>query len=115
VSISVLKGTRNTEECGIITEAMAVASYKYYKEMYVYEQMTYRLRDVESVKVLTDILNKTVYNQYNTFSAIDEIYKSTVGIIKNAANQRSTFEALYESSQKTIGDFFSVAKIFERN
>ena len=59
--ISILKGARNTEKCGIITEAFSIASHEYMREMYVSDLMTYNLRDMTSVNMLDKIVNNVKY------------------------------------------------------
>lgn len=61
ICISVLKGVRNTEKCGIITEALSRASYNYMREMYVNDLMTYNLRDMKSANIVNAIINDTRY------------------------------------------------------
>jgi maltose-binding protein MalE len=112
--ISILKGTRNTEACGIITNALSLASYRHLQETYVREQMMYRLRDVDSVKALDEIVSGVTFNQYSTFSTMPEFYVSTVGILKDTANKKGDFADLYVNNRKILYDFFGITRIFDR-
>ena len=113
--ISVLKGTQNTEISGVMTEAMAMMSHNYSKELYIQEQMLYNLRDVDSVNILNDILYNETYNHYSTFSTVDAIYNATIGTLKNAANRTGEFVDLYDRNRAALYEFFGTAKYFERN
>ena len=115
LGISVLSNARNTEACGIITSALSLASHDYLKETYEREQMLYNLRDVNSVKILGDILKNINFSQYNAFPTIPEVYGSTAGILTEASNKRGEFTDLYESNRKILNDFFKTSRIFERN
>ena len=115
LGIAVLNTTRNTEACGIVASALSIASHKGLKEVYVKEQMTYNLRDVDSVKILRDIVNNISFSQYNTFSTFPEFYNSTAGVIKEAANKRGDFSSLYEYNKNILNDFFKTTRIFDRN
>lgn len=115
LSLSVLKGTPNTEICGIVTEALSISSHKIFQESYIREQLMYNLRDVESARVLTDILNNVTYNQYNIYGTIDSIYGATTGVLKEAANGRGEFGSLYENSTDKLNDYFKNSQAFYRN
>lgn len=62
--ISILKNAVNTEKCGIITEALSLASYNYMREIYVNDLMTYNLRDVTSVNVIAKLLDNVMYKNH---------------------------------------------------
>jgi hypothetical protein len=115
LSVSVLKSTRNTEACGVVVSALSLASHRALKDVYVKEQMTYNLRDVDSVIILDDIIGNIYFSQYNAFSTIPEVYGSTAGVLKEASNKRGDFSVLYENNRKTLNDFFKTSRIFERN
>ncbi|MCL2816283.1 MAG: hypothetical protein FWD23_16945, partial [Oscillospiraceae bacterium] len=115
LSISVLKSTRNTEACGIVASALSLASHRELKEIYVREQMTYHLRNVDSVKILGDIVHNITFSQYNAFSTIPEVYGSTAGVLKESVNKRGSFNELYENNRKILNDFFKTSRIFDRN
>ena len=112
--VSIPKGARNSEACGVVTNALSIASYRQLQDIYVSEQMLYRLRDVDSVKILGDIINNTAFNQYNAFSTIPEIYGATVGILKESAKQKDSFPGLYEEKKNILNEFFKNTKIFDR-
>ena len=59
--LSVLNGVRNSEQIGIISEALAIASHDYMQDMYVSDLMTYNLRDMTSVNVIDSILRNVMY------------------------------------------------------
>ena len=111
---AVLKGTQNSEACGVITEALSISSYKYFRELYISDQMFYCLRDVDSVKMLTGIVNGVTFNQYNTLSNVSAIYNATVGVIKNSANKYGEFAVLYENNKNILNDFFINSSTFGR-
>lgn len=115
MSISVLKSAQNSEMSGVMTEALAMLSYKYIRELYVQEQMLHSLRNVDSVNTLSEIIYGETFNQYSVFSTADEIYNATVGILKTTANRNGAFEDLYERNSTALNDFFRNAKYFERN
>ena len=112
--ISILKGTRNTEACGIITNALSLTSYKQLQDIFVSEQMMYRLRDVDSVKILGEIINSVTFNQYSAFSTMPEFYVSTVGTLKDTANQKGDFADLYINNRSILYGFFGTTPIFNR-
>jgi len=112
--ISILKGTWNTEACGIVIGALSSASHDQLKDIYVKEQMTFHLRDVDSVKILDEIINGVNYNQYHSFSTMPEVYGSTAGILKDAANKRIDFTAAYDANRTMINEFFRNSGFFER-
>jgi hypothetical protein len=114
LGISVLKGTPYTEISGMVTEAFSISSHKIFQEAYIHEQFMYTLRDVESARVLNDILNNINYNQYNIYGAIDGMYGATAGLIRYAANGRGTFEELYESGRNRVYDFLYNSPAFNR-
>jgi len=113
--ISILKGARNTEASGIITNALSSASHRQLKEVYVRDRMTYHLRDVDSVIILSDIINNVTYNQYNVYPTMYEISGATAGVIKEAANRRGYFEDMYENNQAVLNDFFTNSRFFDRD
>ncbi|MCL2816305.1 MAG: extracellular solute-binding protein [Oscillospiraceae bacterium] len=115
LGISVLKNTRNTEACGIVASALSQISHQELKNIYVKEQMTYNLRDVDSVIILGDILRNISFSQYNAFSTFPEVYGSTVGVLKDTANKKGDFAVLYENNRKILNDFFKSSRIFERD
>ena len=113
--LSVLKGSTNTEACGIVTGALSLASYGQLKDIYVNEQMRYYLRDVDSVKILEEIVNNVNFNQYNAFSTISDIQNSTAGILRDAIFKKDDFNNLYENGRNNLNEFFKNSGIFERN
>ena len=114
LGVSILKGTPNTEISGLITEALSISSHRIFQETYIREQLMYTLRDVESVRVLNDILNNVTYNQYNIYGAIESMYAATAGILRYAANQRGTLENLHESGRNILEDFFANSPAFNK-
>ena len=112
--VSILKGARNTEACGFITNALSMASYKQLQDIYVGEQMMYRLRDVDSVKTLREIVNSVAFNQYTAFSTVPEFYVSTVGTLKDAANKKGEFKDLYVGNRNILYEFFRTTRMFDR-
>jgi len=113
--ISILKGTRNTEACGIITSALSAVSHRQLKDIYVLEQMRFHLRDIDSVMVLGDIIDNIGFNQYDAFSTMPEIYSSTAGILKDAANKRIDFSGTYENNRAMLNEFFRNSIFFARD
>jgi len=113
--ISILKGTRNTEACGIVVSALSSVSNKMLKDIYVREQMTFHLRDIDSVMVLGDIINNITFNQYHAFSTMPEIYSSTVGLLKDAANRKIDFSESYNNHKTNLSEFFKNSDFFDRN
>ena len=63
--LSILRNVPNTEKCGIIAEALSLASHDYMREMYVSELMTYNLRDMTSVNMVDKILDNVMYRNMN--------------------------------------------------
>jgi len=61
--LSVLKDVRNTEKCGIMIEALSIASHDYMREIYVSDLMTYHLRDMTSVNVVDKLLENIMYKK----------------------------------------------------
>lgn len=114
LSLSVLRGTPNTELSGFITEALSVASHKILRETYISEQLMYTLRDVHSVRVLNDIINNVTYNQHSIYGTIGSIHDATVGVLKETANRRGDFEYLYENARDRLLEFFDTAPVFFR-
>jgi hypothetical protein len=112
--VSILKGTRNTEACGIITNALSLTSYKQLQDIYTGEQMMYRLRDVDSVKVLGEIINNVIFNQYNAFSTMPEFHVATVGTLKDTANKKGDFADIYVNNRTILYNFFGTSPIFIR-
>jgi hypothetical protein len=115
LTISVLRNTPNTEICGFVTEAFSVSSYKIFQEVYMREQLMYTLRHVQSAYVLNDIINNVNYNQYNMYGTVDSFYGATIGVMKNAANQQGNFGDLYAAGESRLNEFFSTARMFDRN
>ena len=113
--ISVLKGTRNTEACGIVISALSSFSHQQLKDIYVIEQMRFHLRDVDSVIVLGDIINNINFNQYHAFSTMPEIYNSTAGILKDAANKKIDFKETHDYNKTTVSEFFRNSRFFDRS
>ena len=105
--ISVLRGARNTEACGIVTGALSAASHRHLGDIYVKDQMTFHLRDVDSVGILGEIIGSVSFNQYNAFMAMPEIYDATVGVIKDAANKKADFSERYEKGRTALNEFFA--------
>jgi len=105
--ISILKTTRNAEACGIAIGALSVASHGHLGEIYTREQMTFHLRDVDSVVILGEIVGRLAFNQYNAFVTVPEITGATVGTLKDAANKKGAFSDLYEKNKKSLNDFFA--------
>ena len=114
LGISILKGTPNTEISGLLTEALSVSSHKIFQETYIREQLMYTLRDVESVRVLNDILNNVTYNQYNIYGAIESVYGATAGALRYAANSRGTLENLYETGRNSLYGFLYASPSFNK-
>lgn len=112
--ISILQSARNTEACGIVIGALSAASHKGLKDIYVKEQMTFHLRDVDSVGILRDIVGSMAFNQYNAFVGIPEIYGATVGVIKDAAEKKADFSERYENGKTALNEFFADAPPFLR-
>ncbi|MCL2158688.1 MAG: extracellular solute-binding protein, partial [Oscillospiraceae bacterium] len=110
--ISVLKGAPNSEACGIVVSSLSAASHRQLKDIYKKEQMTFYLRDVDSVVILGDIISNMSFNQYSAYSSIPEIYRATVGTLKSAANKNGEFLDIYEGSRSALNDFFSSAPSF---
>jgi len=105
--ISILRTTRNAEACGIVIGALSVASRGQLGEIYTREQMTFHLRDVDSVVILGEIVGNLAFNQYNAFVTTPEMTGATVGVIKDAANKKGDFPELYEKGRKNLNDFFA--------
>jgi hypothetical protein len=114
LGLSVLRGTPNTEISGMVTEAFSISSHRIFQETYIREQLMYTLRDVESYRVLNDILNNINYNQYNIYGAISGVYNATAGMIKSAADGLDTFENLYENGRTRLYDFLFGSPAFNR-
>jgi len=116
MSMSVLRSARNTEACGIIISALSLASHKQLKDIYVLEQMLYTLRDVDSVNILSEIINNIAFSQYSAYSTMPEITNATAGILKTAviANNADNFSDLYENGRRNLNDFFRASDIFQR-
>ena len=112
MSVSVPKNSRNTEVGGLMISAMSMTSHEQLKDIYVLEQMTYNLRDVDSVNVLNEIVNNIAFSPYNAYYTIPEIANATGGLLNNAANGKGEFEALYEKSRNSLETFFSSSEIF---
>ena len=115
LSMSILKGTRNAEACGIVLSALSSASHGQLKDIYVKEQMTFHLRDVDSVLVLKDIVNNVTYNQYQAYSSMLEVYSSTTGLLKESVNKRMDFSAMYEINRAALNEFFRESRFFDRD
>jgi len=112
--ISIPHGTRNAEACGIVISALSSVSHQQLKDIYVIEQMRFHLRDVDSVKILGDIINNIEFNQYHAFSTMPEIYMSTAGILKDAVNKRIDFIGTYEDNRTMLNEYFRNSDFFNR-
>ncbi|MCL2813599.1 MAG: extracellular solute-binding protein [Oscillospiraceae bacterium] len=112
--ISILQSARNTEACGIVIGALSAASHGGLKDIYVKEQMTFHLRDVDSVGILRDIVGSIAFNQYNAFVSVPEIYGATVGVIKDSAEKKVDFSERYQKGRTDLNEFFAGAPPFLR-
>ncbi|MCL1793883.1 MAG: hypothetical protein FWG34_08435 [Oscillospiraceae bacterium] len=110
--ISALQTARNTEACGIMIGALSTASHMMLKDIYVKDQMTFHLRDVDSVGILGEILENITFNQYNAFMTVPEIRDATVRVIRDAASKKRDFSDGYEISKAALNKFFASSPPF---
>ena len=110
--ISVPYNTRSSEACGILIGALSAASHKLLKDVYVKEQMTFHLRDVDSVGILDEIIGSMAFNQYNAFVSLPEMREATVGVIKDAASKKVDFSERYEKGKSELSEFFAGSQTF---
>jgi hypothetical protein len=74
----------------------------------------YTLRDVESVRVLNDILNNVTYNQYNIYGAIDAVYSATAGALNYGVHGNEDFDGRYENGRLSLYDFLYSSPAFNK-
>ena len=95
--VVVPKNITDKAETSSLVSALFAASYKYLGTAYAENQMSYFLRDSESVNMVYRIINSAVYDgAYMFSSAYATVSNATITSLRNAALGKSTIRNYYD-------------------
>lgn len=95
--IVIPKNVSNTEGVSYLVNAYFAASYKYLATAYAENQMSYFLRDSESINTVYTIANSAVYDgAYMYGPAYSNVSNATYTSLRNVANGKSSIRNYYD-------------------